>query len=263
MLRRNIGTYVNYGGTIACLLTPDHGVVVDTQLVAQATDLLGKIRQTRDQPFDLLVNTHHHEDHTTGNGVFRPLVKTHVAHENAKANQIREAIANNQLDSVVLPTTTFVNKWSQRVGDETVTLHHFGPGHTNGDAVVHFEEANVVHVGDLVFNRRFPFVDRSAGADIGAWIAVLHQIRHHFDADTLYIFGHTSSPHPVTGTGVDLEVMAHFLQSSLEYIEQQRRAGTTLEQLLATTTAIPGAPDFRGEGIERILRAGWVETGSL
>ncbi len=260
-LRRNVGTYVNYGGTIGCLLTPDHGVVVDTQLVAQATDLLAQIRQIRNQPFDLLINTHHHEDHTTGNGVFSSLVKTHIAHANAKANQIREATANNQLDSAVLPTTTFVDKWSQRVGDETVTLHHFGPGHTNGDAVVHFEEANVVHVGDLVFNRRFPYVDRSAGADIGAWIAVLHQIRRHFDADTLYIFGHTAAPYPVTGTGADLKVMAHFLHSVLNFIVQQRRAGTTLEQLLATTTAIPGAPDFRGEGIERVLRAGWVEMG--
>ncbi len=261
VVRRNVGMYVNRGGTIGCLITPEHGVVVDTQFPEQATDLLELLRQARTQPLDLLVNTHHHGDHTSGNGIFSPLVKTHVAHENAKAHQARVASENDKLDSAVLPTTTFADTWSQRVGDETVTLHYFGPGHTNGDAMVHFEEANVVHTGDLMFNRRFPYVDKSAGADIGSWIDALRHARRHFDADTRYIFGHAADNYPVTGTADDLKVMAHFLKMSLRHVKKQRSKGVTLEQLLANTTTIPGAPEFQGAGIERVLNAAWAELG--
>lgn len=260
VLRRNVGMYVNRGGTIGCLLAPDHGVVVDTQFPEQAIALLEQLRQTRAQPLDLLINTHHHGDHTSGNSVFSPLVKTHIAHENAKANQARVATESDKLDSAVLPTTTFTKMWAQRVGDETVTLHYFGAGHTNGDAMVHFEDANVVHTGDLVFNRRFPYVDKSGGADIGSWIEVLRQARRRFDSDTRYIFGHAADTHPVTGTAADLKVMAHFLKMSLRYVKQQRRKGVTLEQMLANTTTIPGAPEFQGAGIERVLNAAWMET---
>lgn len=259
-LRRNVGMYVNRGGTIGCLLTPEHSVVVDTQFPEQAADLLEQLRRTNAQPLDLLINTHHHGDHTSGNGVFSPLVKTHVAHENAKANQARVAAEGDKLDSAVLPTTTFQDTWTQRIGDEQVTLHYFGAGHTNGDAMVHFEEANVVHTGDLVFNRRFPYVDKSAGANIGNWIAVLHQARRRFDNDTRYIFGHAADTHPVTGTADDLKVMAHFLKMSLRYVKKSRKQGITLEDLIAKTTTIPGAPAFKGAGVERVLKAAWEEV---
>lgn len=260
VLRRNVGFFTERGGTIACLLTPEHSVVVDTQFPEQAGHLIEKIRATNTQPIDLLINTHHHGDHTSGNIAFKGLIQTHVAHANSLANQERVARENDKLSDTLLPTTTFTDQWSKKVGDETVSLHYFGPGHTNGDAMVHFEEANIVHTGDLLFNRRFPYIDKSAGADIGNWIEVLKNARRRFDKDTIYVFGHAGENYPVTGTSADLKAMAHFLKMSLRQVKKAKKKGQTLENALETTTHISGAPEWKGSGIERVLNAAWEEV---
>lgn len=261
VLRRNVGYFTERGGTIACLLTPEHSVVVDTQFPEQAGHLIEKIRETNTKPIDLLINTHHHGDHTAGNIAFKGLIQTHVAHANSLANQERVAREREQMENTLLPATTYTDKWSQKVGDETVSLHYFGAGHTDGDSMVHFEEANVVHTGDLLFNRRFPYVDKSAGADIGNWINVLKQARRQFDKDTLYVFGHAGENYPITGTHEDLKAMAHFLKMSLRYVKKAKKKGETLENLLESTTEISGAPEWKGRGVERVLKAAWEELG--
>lgn len=259
-IRRNISFYTERGGTIVSLLTPEHSVIVDTQFPEQAGNLWDIMKATNAKPLDMLINTHHHGDHTSGNIAFKGMVTTHVAHANSLANQERVAKERDQLAETLLPTTTFTDKFTQKVGDETVSLHYFGPAHTNGDAMVHFEEANVVHTGDLMFNRRFPYVDKSAGADIGSWIDVLRKARRTFDKDTFYVFGHSGEGYPVTGTAADLKQMAHFLKMSLRYVKKAKRKGTTLEQLLENTQMIPGAPEFKGRGVERVLNAAWEEV---
>lgn len=259
-LRRNISCYTNRGGTIGCLLTPDHCVVIDTQFSEQANELIGLIRQQNMQVIDLLINSHHHRDHTSGNKAFAGIVDTHLAHANSKVNQERAARENDQLEEILLPETTYIDNWSQRVGDETVSLYYFGPAHTDGDSLIHFEEANVVHTGDLVFNRRFPYVDKGAGADIGNWIQVLKQARKTFDRDTQYIFGHSGEGYPILGDQRDLKVMENFLKRSLQYVRKAKRKGQSLEDLIATSEQIPGAPEHRGRGIERVLRAAWEEV---
>lgn len=259
-IRRNISFYTERGGTIVCLLTPEHSVIVDTQFPEQAENLWGIMKETNAKPLDLLINTHHHGDHTAGNIAFKGMATTHVAHANSLANQERVAKERDQVAETLIPTTTFTDHFTQKVGDETVSLHYFGAAHTNGDAMVHFEEANVVHTGDLVFNRRFPYVDKSAGADIGNWIDVLRKARRTFDKDTFFVFGHRGEGYPVTGTASDLKQMAHFLKMSLRYVKKAKRKGQTLEQLLENTQSIPGAPEFKGGGVERVLNAAWEEV---
>src|SRR4029079_18768110 len=83
--------------------------------------------------------------------------------------------------------------------------------HTNGDAVYHFEDANVLHVGDLMFNKRHPFVDRSAGANISSWIKDLDKIIKKSDRDTIIIFGHSLNPGEETGTTEDVKKFQDYL----------------------------------------------------
>lgn len=258
-LRHNVGCYTERGGTIGWLLTPDNLVVVDTQFPEQAKHLLTTLRETNQKPVDLLINTHHHGDHTSGNIAFKGIAQTHVAHQNSHDNQERVATERGKLDEQLLPSTTFTDTWSQQVGNEIITLRYFGPAHTNGDALVHFENANIVHMGDLVFNRRFPYIDKSAGAHIGNWVSVLRKAQKTFEKDTQYIFGHAGEGHPVTGTSADLKAMENYLRRLLKFMKKARRKGQTLEQLKATTTSIPGAPEWQGKGIERSLDAAWVE----
>lgn len=260
MLRRNVGIFTERGGTIAWMVDGSGTVVVDTQFPENANHLIDSLKEKGAQKVDLLINTHHHGDHSSGNIAFKGMVNQVVAHENSKANQKRVAVERESEDNQLYPDTTYQHLWSHSVGDETITLRHFGAAHTNGDSLVHFENANVVHCGDLMFNRRFPFIDRSAGASIENWITVLKKARKTFDKDTMYVFGHAGEGFDVVGTHKDLSAMQRFLSKLLKYTKQQIKQGKSLDQILATPpSVIPGATEWAGRGIERGLKSAYEE----
>ncbi|AEE48313.1 MBL fold metallo-hydrolase [Haliscomenobacter hydrossis] len=259
-LRNNVGIFTERGGTIAWMIDKEGLVVVDTQFPDTAVHLIEGIRKQNERRVDLLINTHHHGDHSGGNIAFKGIVDKVVAHKNSKANQERTAIAAKSEDKQLYPDTTYETTWSQKVGSETMSLHYFGPGHTNGDSFVHFENANVVHCGDLMFNRRFPNIDRAAGASIANWIVALGKARKTFSKDTLYVFGHGAEGLPVTGTEKDLIAMQNYLSKLLKFIKKEIKAGKTKEQILeAKYQVIPGAEEWKGQGIERSLTTAFDE----
>ena len=259
-LRNNVGVYTNRGGTIAWMISKKGIVVVDTQFPAEAADLVEQIRKQNQRPVDLLINTHHHGDHSGGNIAFKGIAKKVLAHKNSKINQENVAREQNKLSETLLPDATFDKTWSEKVGKERMTLHYFGPGHTNGDALIHFEKANVVHMGDLVFNRRYPFVDKKAGASVANWITVLETARKTFEKDTIYVFGHAFDPEKITGTAEDLKAFENYLSKLLEHVQKSLSAGMSKEEILKTTS-IPGAEEWQGQGIERSLSAALEELG--
>jgi len=166
MLAPTIGVFTERGGSILFLLSKEGIVVVDSQFPEQAQHLIGALKKQSAQPFRLLINTHHYGDHSAGNIAFSRLVATVVAHENSKLNQQKVARGKNNEDKQLYPDKTFTSTWCETIGEEEICLYYFGPGHTNGDSFAHFTQANIVHAGDLVANRRHPFVDRSAGANM-------------------------------------------------------------------------------------------------
>src|SRR5215213_1209136 len=176
MLRKNVGIYTDRGGTIGFLLSPKGIVTIDSQFADTATNYISEIKKTSTSPLRFLLNTHHHGDHTSGNISFKGIVENVIAHENSLANQKRVAEAQNSMDKQLLPDMTFKDEWKLKIGDEKIKASYYGAGHTNGDAVFHFENANIMHVGDLMFNRRHPYVDRDAGANMTSWITVLDKI---------------------------------------------------------------------------------------
>lgn len=257
-LRNNVGIFTERGGTIAWMIDSEAIVVVDTQFPDTAANLITEIKTRSTRQVDLLINTHHHGDHSGGNIAFAGLVQKVVAHENSKINQQNVAKARNSEASQLYPTETFSDKWSQKVGKETMTLHYFGAAHTNGDSLVHFENANVVHMGDLMFNRRYPFVDRSAGASIKSWINVLAKAQVSFDKKTLFVFGHSADNYPVTGSRKDLKAMQNFLSRLYDFVGAEIKAGKSKEQILAAT-AIPKVKEWKGDGIQRGLTSAYEE----
>jgi len=257
-LRGNVGIFTGRGGSIAWLIEENGLVVVDTQFPPQAEELIAKIRNKTDRKFDLLINTHHHGDHSSGNIAFEGLTDKVVAHNNSCINQMNSAEQRGNEDKQLYPDTTFEDQMSFEVGQERVTLQYFGAAHTNGDALIHFENANVVHMGDLMFNRRYPFIDRSAGASIQNWIEVLRKTLDHFDDDTLFVFGHSGNGYDVVGEKADLRAMQNYLQRLLETVRRAMQAGKSEAEILTIRT-IEGAPDFKGKGIARSLRAAYAE----
>jgi len=259
-LRNNVGIFTERGGTIAWLIDKEGLAVVDTQFPDTAAHLIEEIRKKSDRKIDLLINTHHHGDHSGGNIAFKGMIDKLVAHQNSKINQERAAIAAKSEDKQLYPDTTYTDKWSQKVGAETVSLHYYGPGHTNGDSFVHFENANVVHCGDLMFNRRFPNIDRPAGASMINWIEALGKARKTFSKDTLYIFGHALEGLPVTGGEKELIAMQSYLSKVLKLVKKEIKAGKSKEQLLAAKIqVIPGAEDWKGTWLDRSLSVAYDE----
>ncbi|WP_233992428.1 MBL fold metallo-hydrolase [Salinibacter altiplanensis] len=234
-LRGGIGTFTQRGGTIGWLATDDGLAVVDTQSPNSAPDCWNGLSDRSQGPLSLVINTHHHGDHVGGNGVFAQYTDRFVAHANVP-DLMRASADEGAANDQTYPTETFEETWSESLGDETISLHHRGPAHTGGDAIVVFENANIVHVGDLVFNRAYPFIDIDGGADSRGWIESLETIHGTLDDDTILIHGHGNPEFGVTGGREDLLVMRDFLSALNEYVTQQRQAGASLDEMKQTET---------------------------
>ena len=258
MMTDKVGVFTESGGTIGFMIDNKGVVVVDAQFPASAPHMIGELQKKTEAPIKYLINTHHHGDHTAGNIAFKGLAKHVLAHENSKKNQKRVAINNKNLDKQLLPTKTFSDEWQNNVGDEIITLYYWGPAHTDGDSIIHFENSNIVHLGDLMFNRRHPFVDRSAGANIKNWIRVLNKATRKFDSNTTFIFGHAAEGQNVVGKADDLKKFADYLEAVLKFTEGEIKAGKTKEVFLKTTS-FPDQGEWKGDGIVRPLSAAWDE----
>jgi len=242
-LRRGAGFFTGRGGTIGWLATTAALVVVDTQFPDTAAVCLTALAGRSDRTLDAVINTHHHFDHTSGNPVFKPVARTIVAHARVPRLQFAAAEKNGDLDRQVFADTTFTDVWRHDSGDEIVTAQYFGPAHTGGDAVVTFERANIVHLGDLVFNRLYPYIDRPGGASVRGWVQRLEEAHRTFPADAIYLFGHGNPKFGVTGTRDDLLVMRDLLTAMLDHVQTGIAAGRTREQV-TTLDNLPGFPDF-------------------
>ncbi len=260
-LRNDIGYFTERGGTIGWMISKNGIVVVDTEFPEQSQHLLSAIKKQSEKKVDLLINTHHHGDHTSGNINYKGITNMILAHENSKLNQMRVAKERGKEDGQLYPDTTFKKEWSQKIGDEIITLKYFGPAHTDGDSITHFENANIAHMGDLIFNRRFPFIDKSAGASISNWIEVLESTQKIYDKDTIFIFGHAGEGYDVTGTMDDIKAMQNYLSRLLDTVNTQIKAGKTQDEIMKIQT-IKGAEEWKGNGIGRSLSTAYEELTS-
>jgi cyclase len=240
-VRRNVGIFTGRGGTIGWLVNKDAVVVVDTQFPDTAAICLDGIKKKgAGRSIDLLFNTHHHPDHTMGNGVFKPASRRIVAHKNVPGLQ-RKAAADSpdKGEPLVVADATFENTWSDQVGDERVTAAYYGPGHTSGDAAVQFERAHVVHMGDLLFHDMHPFVDRQAGASVQNWMTAVETIAREMPVDTIFIAGHARPGAAVT---VDRKVVLKqrdYFDAVLTLARKGIAQGRSRDAVMAAST-LPG-----------------------
>jgi len=257
-LRKGVSIFTEKGGTIAFLLGEDNIVVVDTQFPDQSKHLIDELKKMGSQPIRLVINTHHHGDHSGGNIAFKDVTQHLLAHANSKTNQEKVAKERKAEAQQLYPDQTYTDTWCEKIGKEEICLYYFGAGHTDGDSVVHFKKANVVHMGDLVFNRRHPYVDRSAGASIQSWITVLDKVLDKFNKKTIYVFGHSGTGYEVTGTRADIVAFKTYLQNVWTFVGEQIKAGKSKADIIKATE-IPGSPEWKGDGIERPLGAAYDE----
>ena len=272
-IRRNVGFWTARGGTIGWLINPTGVIAVDSQFMDTGALCVEQLLKTSGKTeIAALINTHHHGDHTGGNGAFRPKTKQIIGHANVpkymqsthqqamerRAQQSPPPTTPAPADPVV-PDRTFTDVWEFEHGDERVSARHYGPAHTGGDAVIRFDKANVAHMGDLMFNRMHPVIDRVNGASIANWIVVLQRVAKELPADTIYIFGHAGPKHEVTGSRTDLQHHADYLGALLEYVRGQVKSGKSREEVVALTEVIKGFEDY-GPLISRPLGPAYDEV---
>jgi len=245
-VRRNVGIFTMRGGTIGWLVNKDAALAIDTQFADTAKACIDGLKQkSGNRTLDAVFNTHHHGDHTGGNAVFRAEAKRIIAQANVPEWQRKSAAANAPAPTVA--DATFDKTWSEKFGDETVTAWYNGPGHTNGDAIFHFERAHVVHMGDLMFFERHPRVDRAAGASIQNWIVILEKVAKDMPGDTIFIAGHARDGAPVTVDRKAVQGFRNYFDAVLTTTKKAIAAGQTKEAL-AAMPSLPGFEQYQGAG---------------
>ena len=240
-IRRGVGIFTATGGTIGYLLNGDGGIVVDSQYMQNAEICVAGLKQKAPKGLEVLINTHHHADHTSGNPAFKGFAKQIVAHENCVTWQRKVAEQATNPTPQVYADKTFTDTWKLDFGGESILARHHGPGHTSGDVVVFFSKANVVHGGDLLFRRVHPRVDGPAGASVVNWVSTLDKMLSGHDNDTVFIFGHGKDG-VVLGKKADVQYFRDYLTAALDQVRSGMKAGQPKEEI-AKTPSLKGFED--------------------
>ncbi len=183
------------GGNIGLSVGPDGAFIVDDQFAPLTEKIQAAIRTVTDQDVKFVLNTHWHGDHTGGNENMGKAGAMIVAHENVRKRlnpeEFRNIVGNsNQAPPDALPVVTFTEGITFHWNGETIRVTHVAHGHTDGDAFVHFANADVIHMGDLFFNGRYPFVDMNSGGGIDGVINAANQVLAVAGSNTKIIPGH-------------------------------------------------------------------------
>ena len=221
------------GNTVA--LTGDDGVfMVDTKVQDSVDQLLAKIAELSEKPIRFAMITHWHFDHVGGNEKVAETGATIIAHENVRKHM---SIAHDMemlnkkappSPEKARPLVTFKKEMTFHMNGEEIRVFHVEPGHTDGDAVIYFQNANVIHMGDLYFEGLYPYIGIYSGGSIDGMIKVIHQILTMIDEKTKVVPGHG----PLSNKA-KLQKYVSMLSSIRDNVGRLMQEGKTMEEVIA------------------------------
>lgn len=184
------------GGNIGVLTGPDGTFMIDDQFAPLTARIMVKVREIGGDTPRFVINTHYHHDHTGGNENLGKAGTIIVSHDNVRKKLANGATikAFNKVippaPKAAIPVITFTEDMTFHLNGETIEIFHVAGAHTDGDAIVRFRKANVIHAGDTFFNGFYPFVDVGGGGSLRGMIAAADAMLAIADTNTKIIPGH-------------------------------------------------------------------------
>jgi cyclase len=242
-LADNVTMFDGPGGAVTVLNGPDGKFVVDTFVAPAWPRLKEALDSLGNAPLKYVINTHWHFDHTDNNPHLHAAGATVLAHENTKKDMSEPhdlpvlyrgpdgALSGLHFDPSpleALPQQTFAASYQLQANGETLALQHVAPAHTDSDIYVHFQKANVIQMGDLFFNRMYPYIDPGTGGNINGMIAAADKILSLADNDTKIVAGHGP-----LGNKADLTKSRDMLITSCGRVQNLKSAGKSALEAVA------------------------------
>lgn len=239
-LKDNLFVLKGGGGNTAVFVQSNGVTVVDTKNPGWGQPILAKIKELTNKPVTMIINTHTHGDHVSGNVEFPATVDV-VTHANTKTNMESMAgatgIATNgparnifkENNGRGMPKRTFTDRLTIGSGADQIDLRYFGRGHTNGDAWVIFPALRIAHAGDIFSGKNIPLLDANnggTGVEIGDTLAKAAAGMPNVDA---IITGHST-----VMTLADLKEYAQFNKDFLADVRAGKKAGHPADHLAAS-----------------------------
>lgn len=253
------------GGNIAVLDGVDGALVIDSGLVNFASKIVAEVGKAG--PLALLVNTHWHHDHTGGNENLAKVGARIMAHDNCRkrlsTDQFSEALGVKlpAAPPAGRPSITISDETGLHLNEEEIRLMPVPPAHTDGDLIVRFEKADLIHAGDLFFNGMYPYFDYSSGGWIGGVVSAIKTLSGMTNAKTRIIPGHG----PLATTD-DLKGYHAFLETIFERLGKLKTEGRNVDDALAAKPTKEfdeklGKGFFTPEQFVRITYTGLLKHG--
>ena len=240
------------GGNLGVSVGEDGVFLVDDQFAPLTSRIQAAIAGLSDMPIRFVLNTHWHPDHTGGNENLGRAGALIVAHDNVRTRMSRSVRRTPASPSGALPVVTFRQRVTFHMNGLEIHAFHVEPAHTDGDAIVQFRNANVVHMGDTYFNGRYPFIDLASGGSVDGTIAAVERALPLMNEKTRVIPGHG----PLSNR-TELEAYRNMLVLVRDRVRAAIARGQTLEQVLADRPTREFDPKWGGSFVspERFIRA--------
>jgi glyoxylase-like metal-dependent hydrolase (beta-lactamase superfamily II) len=226
------GLYVLMGGpaqgNIVVSAGSDGMFLVDSMYGPMHQKIVDALARIGPQPIRFLVNTHLHGDHTGGNEAMARLGAVIISHENMRARMA--APQSNQPPAAALPVVTYSESTTLHFNGEEIYIYHPEPAHTDGDSIVYFRHANVMHVGDVPSSLRYPNIGVNDGGSVEGMMAAARQVMKIANADTKIVPGHLG---PIVGFR-EIQQQLEMFAAVRDRVSAAIRAGKTLEQVVAS-----------------------------
>jgi glyoxylase-like metal-dependent hydrolase (beta-lactamase superfamily II) len=223
------------GGNIGVLIGNDGVILVDDQFGPLSEKIKNAIKAISDKPIRFVINTHYHGDHVGGNVNFGGEGAIIVAHENVRKRlSTDQFLATSKVEQKAtayegLPKITFTESVTLNLNGETVQVIHVKNAHTDGDAIIYFKEANVIHGGDVFVRYGLPFIDQENGGSIDGMIGGADRIMTSANDKTVIIPGHGA-----LATKKDVLEYKNMLQTVRGRVMDGIKKKQSLDQIIAS-----------------------------